>query len=605
MAVNISSAVTTKVENYALAHLRAVTTLASRCVGLICITLTNIERQKKRMSTMDYIITIKPEWLAKILCGGKVMELQKRNLKPGLVGLAASGTSKLFGTARVSNVEKLNLAKLKKTKDKHKVNTDSKFFHDYMKTKHKGGGESTRDFLWGHHLEDIKRFTKPIDYTRKPGQVVKVTSIDEETQRNVRRARRSKRPSCNPTDMEEEIKSFAQKKRTPPTESRRRQSITTSPASSPSSSSSSRSSPSSSSSSASPPFAAKSAHHNHSLKASVLDEWTKRCDDHSSRKECKTDKDFCMSSGAKKCVPRMCKGRSQNSCESAPDYCIFTDGKCHTRHEHLDRPRPTVDDIESPDFKTCTSYYGAPSCKSNPNCIWKPSGCRPKNCKERNSKREDLSRELCMRAGPTCRWTHKSPRGRKLYCLDRPPVSRQPLSEKTCGYHALENLTRNLDAEPVFTPEQMARICSPNSEECTIPLMMYALSGQKEPYGLPKCVADMWANEKEALKAIKLIGEKYDRFKVSELSRKFIHERLRESLELRSTLGYILLEDVKIAPHYVAYVKTVDDNYLRIDSLPYRPRKIVSPKEIYDKLREDVEESKGACFGIIVERKYA
>jgi hypothetical protein len=131
---------------------------------------------------MDYIITLKPEWLALLLSGDKTLELQKTNLKIGKVGLAASGTLKLFGTAQVVEVVKMNMADLKTVKNKigHQVDLNSDFFKKYM-------GE--RNFLWAHKLEDVRVFVTPVNYTRKRGQVVKVSEINKVTQDEVKKTK--------------------------------------------------------------------------------------------------------------------------------------------------------------------------------------------------------------------------------------------------------------------------------------------------------------------------------------------------------------------------------------------------------------------------------
>lgn len=514
---------------------------------------------------LDYIITIKPHWLSKILCGEKTMELQKRNLKPGHVGLAASGTSKLFGTAHVVDVQKLDLKELKRNKSKHQV--DDAFLDDYLKKR--DGSRHTS--LWAHNLEDVKKFKHPVDYKRKPGQVVKVNAIDEETQAAVKAEERRSTGArrCNFKSIENEINEYTKR----------------------------RSSSSAAAFSSGDKRPGKSAAHSKLISTGSYDTWVAFCKS-ADRKACMTtNKDLCKYS-KKACVPRPCEGRKRDNCNNA--YCIYADNKCHVKREH--RPaQPRDDDGDLPHEEVCSAYYGRPSCKNDEKCHWdhRLSRCRPKQCKER------ITPSSCSEASAACSWKKKSNRGRKFYCLDRPAVSRQTLRDRSCGYHALENLMRNLSEKPVFSEQQMKQICRPGSADCTIPLMMYSLSGRNQPYGLPSCVKELWADEETALEAIKTIGSTYKNFDVTELSHHFIRDKLHDSLRSDRTLGLIILIDIDIrAAHYVAFTHLEDGAYLRIDSLPGVKRRILSVAQLQNLIEEEYTKSPQVySFGIIVQKK--
>jgi hypothetical protein len=143
-----------------------------------------------------------------------------------------------------------------------------------------------------------------------------------------------------------------------------------------------------------------------------------------------------------------------------------------------------------------------------------------------------------------------------------PKISRQNLHERTCGYHALQNLLLQISHKPVFTEGQLLKICNCSQfQECTIPAMIYLLGGNKT--ALPYCLKKIGKNN------IKKIREKFSNdFEAIEIKKKEnlikTNKFVTESVQSLETCGFILL----IQEHYFALVRIDNETYKRVDSLP-------------------------------------
>jgi hypothetical protein len=143
-----------------------------------------------------------------------------------------------------------------------------------------------------------------------------------------------------------------------------------------------------------------------------------------------------------------------------------------------------------------------------------------------------------------------------------PKISRQKLHERTCGYHALQNLLLQVSHKTVFTRVQLNTICNSSQiQECTIPAMIYLLGGNVA--ALPDCLLEI------KMKNIEQIRKKFSNdFEAIEIRKKEnpikTEKYVTESVQSLETCGFILL----IQKHYFALVKIGNEIYKRVDSLP-------------------------------------
>ncbi|PCH61310.1 MAG: hypothetical protein COC05_01235 [Gammaproteobacteria bacterium] len=102
------------------------------------------------------LISIKPEYVDMIFCGGKTVELRRvlpKNLTDDaeLIIYASSPTRSIVGKARIKRVEDHPVEKLWR-KLGHKTGISAKYFKEYFKGKDRG---------YGLVLDEIVKFSKP------------------------------------------------------------------------------------------------------------------------------------------------------------------------------------------------------------------------------------------------------------------------------------------------------------------------------------------------------------------------------------------------------------------------------------------------------------
>lgn len=105
------------------------------------------------------ILVVKEHWANKILSGEKTWEIRGRNTHVrGEVGIAISGTGKVFGTVSLIDSKPIGLHDALGNMDKHRLcANDAAFMY-------------AQPHAW--EIENAERFDEPIPYTHKRGAVV-------------------------------------------------------------------------------------------------------------------------------------------------------------------------------------------------------------------------------------------------------------------------------------------------------------------------------------------------------------------------------------------------------------------------------------------------
>lgn len=333
-------------------------------------------------------------------------------------------------------------------------------------------------------------------------------------------------------------------------------------------------------------------------KPTVVAAWAQECGKYAARKDCLSNKDECsFSRNTASCVPRACPGRKEPSCVG---HCLWRNNRCHLRKEHVD----TGGDV-------CTANFDKPDCQEDAECHWGKSRCQTKECQHRKTA------ETCGNSSK-CTWGKKTARSRKLTCLAKsenfipskksptdvlsiaaeedkpkverqgkrhhrpqqravmPPVSRQQPGERTCGYHALQNLLTWTGHKALFSSSNMQNLCQSRVfQDCTIPAMSHLLNGKEAI--IPRCIQDLWEDPERALRRIRA---EHSAFHTIELSKRFFRRQgeaaLLRILKDPEALGAILL----IGDHYVAFAQQGNHSYARVDSLPGVPVKMMSAEDV-------------------------
>lgn len=105
------------------------------------------------------ILIVKEHWANMILDSKKTWEIRGRNtLVRGRIGLAISGTGKVFGTVNVIDSKPIGLVDALENMDKHRLSADGAAFL------------YAQPHAWV--LEKAERFREPIPYTHRRGAVV-------------------------------------------------------------------------------------------------------------------------------------------------------------------------------------------------------------------------------------------------------------------------------------------------------------------------------------------------------------------------------------------------------------------------------------------------
>ena len=126
-------------------------------------------------ATIDYVLTLKPKWLVRILSGQKTWELQKTSLGTGAIALVASGTGHVWGRAMVSEISRMNACDINASNFGFH-GCDAEAFQEYIR-KPKGGEYAE---LQIHKLARVVRFNAPVPFKRTPGAIIKDSKISAE-----------------------------------------------------------------------------------------------------------------------------------------------------------------------------------------------------------------------------------------------------------------------------------------------------------------------------------------------------------------------------------------------------------------------------------------
>lgn len=109
------------------------------------------------------ILTVKPDFLCHILCGNKSWEIRKTNTRHrGMVAFAASGTFKLWGTARLDAAFWMSLEELKTAKAKRCHAVSSADLQVY--------GQNDGAWVWA--FRDVKLLQPSVAWRPKRGCIV-------------------------------------------------------------------------------------------------------------------------------------------------------------------------------------------------------------------------------------------------------------------------------------------------------------------------------------------------------------------------------------------------------------------------------------------------
>ncbi len=177
-------------------------------------------------------------------------------------------------------------------------------------------------------------------------------------------------------------------------------------------------------------------------------------------------------------------------------------------------------------------------------------------------------------------------------------ISRQKSTDRTCGYHAIQNLLLQIVHKKVFTKKQFNTICSSAKfTECTIPTMIYLLGGKEA--ALPDCLKEI------GMKNIKKIRDNFTKdFEVIELKPKEsvigTENFVVKSIHSPKTRGLVLL----IQGHYFALVKIYNDTYQRVDSLPNVAVKNYIAQDVAEIILKEMKSKPNIfSFGILLQEK--